>query len=184
MAVYAIRQVPPHKYPFAFSACVIALVSGLLGEPRGPVCPLNRVKKFFTSLMDCAPLALMNIEIFLEAKPIFAAAHAYSIIPLGIDIMASQFGDNFDATMSTIVQFLNHFLNVGSLSAISILEKNCIYPFIALSYLMAQLSLTYGCATGARNEQMYMIFVALFLFACTKIVDDKDYLGKEYCKVY
>lgn len=185
MAAYDICQVPPDQYPFAFAACVIAFVSAFLGQPRGPVCPLNRVKKFFISLMNCAPLALMNIEIFLEVKPIFAAAHAYSIIPLGIDIMASQFGDKFDATVSTIVQFLNHFLNLGSLIAISILEKNYIYPFIALSYLMAQVSLAYGfCATRALNEQMYEIFVALFLFVCTKIVGDKDYLGKEYCKVY
>uniref|UniRef100_A0A1A9UHD6 Uncharacterized protein n=1 Tax=Glossina austeni TaxID=7395 RepID=A0A1A9UHD6_GLOAU len=185
MAAYAICQVPPDKYPFAFAACAIALISGFLGQPRGPVCPLNRVKKFFTSLMNCAPLALMNIEIFLEAKPIYAAAHRYSIIPLGLDIMTSQFGDRFDAAICTILKFLNHFLNTGSLIAISILEKNYKYPFIALSYLMAQVSLTYGfCATRARNEQMYVICVAFFLFACTKIVGDKDYLDKEYCKVY
>uniref|UniRef100_A0A1B0C7V4 Uncharacterized protein n=1 Tax=Glossina palpalis gambiensis TaxID=67801 RepID=A0A1B0C7V4_9MUSC len=141
MAAYAIWKLPPDQYPFASTACVIALVSGFMGQPRGPVCTLNRVKQFFTSLMNCAPLALMNIEIFHEVKPIYAAAHAYSVIPLGIDIMANQFGDKFDAKMSTIAKFLNHFLNMGSLIAISILEKNVAYAFIMLSYLMAQFTM-------------------------------------------
>uniref|UniRef100_A0A1A9ULJ6 Uncharacterized protein n=1 Tax=Glossina austeni TaxID=7395 RepID=A0A1A9ULJ6_GLOAU len=179
MAGYATYKMPPNQYPYAFIACAVALVSGSLGVLRGPQHPRNLVTQVLTSLMDFAPLPLMNIQIYLEAKPIYAFAHAFSLIPLGIDILVKLFGDECDDKAASALKFANNVINMASLTAISIIDDNYLYFFLMLTYLMAQASLFYGhCENCVWTERIHLLFFTLFFFVSSKAVTDQNIFVK------
>ncbi|KAI9588897.1 hypothetical protein GQX74_007066 [Glossina fuscipes] len=179
MASYATYKMPPDQYPYAFTACAVALVSGSLGVLRGPQHPRGLVNQVLTSLMDFAPLPLMNIQIYLEAKPLYAFAHAFSLIPLGIDILVKLFGDECDDKAAEALKLANNLINVASLTVISVIDDNYMYFFVMLSYLMAQASLLYGhCENCIWTERMHLLFFTLFFFVSSKAVTDKNVVVK------
>uniref|UniRef100_A0A1A9ZZD2 Uncharacterized protein n=1 Tax=Glossina pallidipes TaxID=7398 RepID=A0A1A9ZZD2_GLOPL len=179
MAAYATYKMPPDQYPYASIACAVALVSGSLGVLRGPQHPRGLVTEVLTSLMDFAPLPLMNIQIYLEAKPIYAFAHAFSLIPLGIDILVKLFGDECDYKAAATLKLANNLINMASLTAISIIDDNYMYFFVILSYMMAQASLLYGhCDKCVWSERIHLLFFSLFFFVSSKAVTDKNVLVK------
>lgn len=179
MAGYATYKMPPEQYPYAFIACSVALVSASFGLLRGPQHPQSLVNQVLTSLMDFAPLPLMNIQIYLEAKPLYALAHSFSLIPLGIDILVKLFGDECDDKAAASLKLVNDVINMASLTAISIIDDNYMYFFVMLSYLMAQASLIYGhCENCVWTERMRLLFFTLFFFVSSKAVTDKNILVK------
>uniref|UniRef100_A0A1A9W249 Uncharacterized protein n=1 Tax=Glossina brevipalpis TaxID=37001 RepID=A0A1A9W249_9MUSC len=166
---------PPNQYPYAFTACAVALMScsmrvlpGLQGRRS------HRAKQIMTSLTDFALLPLINIEIYLGAKPLYAFIHAFSLIPLGIDILIKLFGIKCDDEIKESMKFANNFIHMASLAVISVIESNFWYFFVMLLYLMAQASLSYGHQNSKWTERMHLLFFTLFFLVSSKAVTDRN----------
>uniref|UniRef100_A0A1A9W267 Uncharacterized protein n=1 Tax=Glossina brevipalpis TaxID=37001 RepID=A0A1A9W267_9MUSC len=171
MACYAAYKMPPKQYPFGFTACAIALVSGSYGVLRGPDYEKNLVNQILESLVDFAALPLVNIEIYLQVKPVYAYVHAFALISLGIDILVKLFGDTDDIKAAEALKCVNDTLNMSSLAVISIIEKNYKYLYVLLSFLMAQRGWLFGKC--GRSGKLHAMCLTLFLFVASKAVTGK-----------
>uniref|UniRef100_A0A1A9WH80 Uncharacterized protein n=1 Tax=Glossina brevipalpis TaxID=37001 RepID=A0A1A9WH80_9MUSC len=175
MSSYATYKMPPEQYPYALTACFVAMVSSSLGILRGPEDPYSLVDQILISLMDFATLPLINIQIYLEANPLYAFIHAGSLIPLGIDMLVKIFGDERDHKAAESLKLANNIMNMASLTAIAIIDDNYLYFFVMLSYLMAQASLVHGrCKNYKWTESMHLLCFTLFFFVSSEAVTHKN----------
>lgn len=137
-AGYACLKITP-DHPYAFTACALICCHGIMGVAADLfVCDPNsrrclKFKSISASIIETAPLPLINIQLYLNStqNDALAMGHCLFIIPTVYDVYAKIFHDNQEDNATETLKDLNALGNIVSLVFLAVNENRFVYGAMA-----------------------------------------------------